>query len=417
MIAALVVINQTQFTDTADVSSSVSASQNVSTSDEVAEDNASQNGNDSQLVSSLPEDYDGEINVSAEEVAGYLVDCMSLEQKIYQMFIVSPETVTGTELVTEADSALLAGMEKYQVGGFIYFADNLRNPQQTKSMLTSTQSFALQTQTFPMFLCVDEEGGRVARVGNNPDFGVEQIPPMSEIGSGKEANNAGKTIGKYLADLGFNVDFAPNADVLTNPLNTAIGDRSFGNSSDRVVKYALQYAKGLKENGILATYKHFPGHGATLGDTHDGFAEITKGLDELRDNEFMPFASAAQNGIDFIMTGHIAMPDIDGDTPASLSEKITTDILINELGYRGLIVTDALNMGAVTKYYDPDEAVIMAINAGNDMLLCPAFNPEDLEDIVKSVIRAVAEGEVSEDDITVSVKKIVTAKLKMQQES
>lgn len=414
MIAALVVINQPQFTDTLD---SGSASENATTSSDT-EGTASNIGsvdNTASTTSSVHQETDGEMWVSTEELADLIIEDMSLEQKIYQMFIVSPETVSGTECVFVADSALLHGMQKYPVGGFIYFADNLRSPTQTLAMLSATQGFADQTQTIPMFLCVDEEGGRVARIGNNPDFRVDAVPPMAEIDSEKEAYNAGDTIGKYLSKLGFNVNFAPDADVLTNK-HSPIGDRSFGSDTNTVVKYALQYAKGLKNNKVLATYKHFPGHGATLGDSHDGFAEITRGLDELRDNEFMPFASASQNKIDFVMTGHIAIPEIDDDIPASLSKKIVTDMLKGELGFNGIIVTDALNMGAITKYYDADEAVIMAINAGNDMILCPAFNPEDLESIMKSVLDAVESGEISEQQINASVKKIVTKKLIMQQE-
>lgn len=343
-----------------------------------------------------------------EEQAEEILAKMSLEEKVYQMFIVTPEQLTGVETVTAAGNTTRESLQKYPVGGLIYFKDNLINKDQTSEMLRNSQKYALEISGMPLFLCVDEEGGKVARISNNASFGFEKIKPMKEIKSEEEAYGAGSTIGGYLTELGFNVDFAPDADVITNPQNTVIGDRSFGDDPELVTNYAAVYSDGLHLYGVLSTFKHFPGHGATAGDTHEGFAYTNKTLEELKQSELLPFIAAQDKGVDMVMISHISVPQILGDnTPCTLSRYMVTDVLKGELGYKGLIVTDAMNMGAITNTYGGDQAVVDAVKAGIDLILMPV----DLKSAVNAVVAAVESGEVEMDSIDESVRKIVVKKL------
>lgn len=338
---------------------------------------------------------------------------MTLKEKVYQMMIILPEQLIGQNLVTGAGGETQAALKKYPVGGLIYFGANLKNPTQTKTMISNTLQYGRDSNGLPLFICIDEEGGRVARIGNlegNP-FKVTIFEKMSEVVGVARAGEVGTTIGAYLKESGFNVNFAPNADVLTNPLNTVIGNRSFGSDPTDVSNKALAYAKGLKSKGILATYKHFPGHGATEGDTHEGFAYTNKTLAELQQSELVPFVSAANNNIDFVMTAHISLPNVVGDnTPTSLSYKMVTEVLKKKIGYKGLIVTDSLRMGAVTNVYTNKEIAVMAIKAGNDILLMP----KDIEEAANAIMEAVGSGEIAQSRIDESVRKILKVKMQME---
>ncbi len=347
-----------------------------------------------------------EISAKAEAILSE----MTLEEKVYQMMILRPEQLTGVERVTAAGDTTRESLKKYPVGGIIYFAENLMDPEQTKEMLKNTQEYAMDIEGLPLFLCVDEEGGRVARIGKNPAFGTDTVPPMKQIASKEEAHEAGSTIGKYLKDLGFNVDFAPDSDVLTNPDNEVIGNRSFGSDAEMVKEYSRAYSDGLHENGILSTYKHFPGHGATTGDTHEGFAYTDKTLDELKDAELVPFADAQEAGADMIMVSHISVPKIlDDNTPCSISHHMITDILKEEMGYEGIIVTDSMNMGAITEKNSAVDAALMAIEAGNDLLLAP----NSFESLPDKLAAEIDKGSITEARIDESVRKIIIKKLSL----
>lgn len=336
---------------------------------------------------------------------------LTLEEKVYQMFIITPEQLTGAGRVTQAGDATKNAIWKYPVGGLIYFSNNIVNENQITSMLSNTQRYSQDRCGLKMFLCIDEEGGRVARIGNNSSFYVEKFPDMAYISDESEAYHVGQTIGAYLSKYGFNVDFAPDADVITEERNTVIGTRSFGTNPLVVSRMAMSVARGLNSKGIMATYKHFPGHGATVGDTHEGFAYTEKTEDELMQNELIPFSDVARSGsANMIMVAHISVPNITGDnTPSSLSYKIVTGILKEKLGYRGLIVTDALNMGAISSNYSSGDSAILAIKSGNDLLLMP----KDFNEAVQTVIQAVRNGEISEERINESVRKIIRAKLNL----
>ena len=360
------------------------------------------------------EEEDAFIDVADhEKTAEEILAEMTLEEKVYQMFIVTPEALTGYDVVNASTQITKGWLEKYPVGGLIYFADNIMTPDQTKDMLKNTMKSAVELQEMPIFLCVDEEGGRVVRVAGNSKMGVTNVGPMGEVKDEAGAKAAGATIGAYLKDLGFTVDMAPVADVITNDKNTVIGDRSFGSDASIVDQYADAYSDGLHSKGVLSTYKHFPGHGATEGDTHEGYAYTNKTYEELKEAELVPFASAKRNKIDMVMVAHIAVPNITGDnTPCTLSYKMVTEILRNDLNYNGLIITDAMNMGAITENYTSKEATVKAIQAGVDIVLMP----EDFKESVKAVMDAVEKGDITEERINESVLRIIEKKLTIKVE-
>ena len=342
-----------------------------------------------------------------EEVEEILAG-MTLEEKVYQLFIITPEALTGSNTVTAAGETTRKSLENYPVGGLVYFSKNLKDPAQTKKMLQNVMEFSYEVEGLPLFTCIDDEGGRVARIGSNPAFGVEKIGSMQEIKDEKEAYEAGETIGTYLSRLGFNFDFAPDADVLTNKSNKAIGDRSFGSDSDRVVKMAAAFSDGLHSQNVLSSFKHFPGHGAVQGDTHDGFAYTDKTYEELLKSELKPFMAAGSLGVDAVMAAHISVPEITGeDTPCTLSEKMITDVLRRDLGFEGLIITDALDMGAITQNYTSRQAAVLAFQAGVDMLLMP----RDFKQASEGILEAVEKGEISEERIDESLRRIIKVKL------
>ena len=340
-----------------------------------------------------------------------LVGQMTLEEKVYQLFIITPEALTEVDTVTAAGQTTEKALEQYPVGGLVYFAKNLVDSAQTQTMLSKTQEYALKTQEVPLFLCVDEEGGKVTRIAGNSSFGVKNVGDMQDITDSQQAYEAGTYIGSYLKDLGFNFDFAPDADVLTNGGDDAIGARSFGDNPQLVASFAGAVSDGLHEQGILSTFKHFPGHGAVKQDTHDGFAYSDKTYEQFMEAEWIPFQKAQDYGIDAVMVGHISLPNVTGDeTPASLSEKMVTQTLRNDLGYDGLIITDALNMGAIVQNYSSSEAAVSAVLAGVDLLLMPT----DFHEAVPGVIAAAEDGTIPEARIDDAVIRIVATKLKWQ---
>ena len=337
---------------------------------------------------------------------------MTLREKIAQMCFVTPEALLGVEdAVTDAGSDMKAAFDAYPVGGVILMGQNLTDAAQTKALCAALQEFSGSRLGLPVFIGVDEEGGEVARVSGSGKFGIEAVPGMASVGASGDPAQArayGETVGGYLSELGFNVDFAPDADVLSNPANTVVKNRSFGTNADLVSSMALAFAEGLQGQGVRACYKHFPGHGATAEDSHKGFAVSDRTLEELWACELKPFTDAALENIPFIMSGHITLPNVSAkDLPASLNYELLTGLLRSEMGYNGIIITDALNMGAVTKRFTQEETAVLAVQAGNDMLLIA----DNAEAYIAAIESAVQEGEISEDRINASVARILREKL------
>lgn len=353
--------------------------------------------------------------LTTEEQIDEMLEGMTLEEKAAQLFVVQPEDlVDGVSCVIQAGDATRKGLETYPVSGIIYMEQNLQSEDQAKEMLRNVQQFSRECTGLPLLTCVDEEGGTVARVAGSGNFDVPDVGNMSDIGASgdtEQARQAGETIGTYLSELGFNLDFAPDADVWSNPANEIVRYRSFGTDPKRVSEMSMAVLDGLMSQGVTGVLKHFPGHGATEGDTHEGYAYTNKTWEELESCELIPFQTGIEQGAPVIMVGHISLPNVTGDeTPASLSHEIVTKHLREQMEYDGVIVTDAMNMGAVAENYEPAEAAVKALQAGVDLILMP----EDFRAAYQGVIDAVEDGTLSKKRIDQSLRRILRLKLEME---
>ena len=342
--------------------------------------------------------------------AAATVAAMSLEEKVAQLFFVTPESLTGVGQVVAAGDSTKTAYEKTPVGGLIYFDQNMLDTDQAAKMLGDMQKIATKATGLPAFLAVDEEGGQVVRVGGRSGFQAPNLGDMRAIGDAGDtdkAREAAKEIGSYLVDLGFNVDFAPVADI-ANTSSTTMSRRAFGSTEEAVSPMVEAQVKGFADAGILSCVKHFPGIGGAHGDSHDDAIATTETVEDMKAEELEPFEAAMEADVPFVMVGHLTVKEATGsDLPASLNPKIMTDLLREDLGYDGIIITDSLSMGAVTKFYDEDEVGLQALLAGADMILMPL----DFEGSYKRVLGAVKSGEISEDRIDESVTRVVRAKL------
>lgn len=346
--------------------------------------------------------------------AASLVAKMSLEDKVAQMFMVTPEALSkfNGSVVASGEQTKQA-FTKRPVGGVIYNSANLQSPEQVKSMLSNLQKYSKDRVGIPVFIAVDEEGGTVARVSGSKSMGIKPYPNMSEVGAGKDSNRAlqiGVEMGKYLADLGFNIDFAPDADVLTNPQNDLLKYRAFGSDPHTVTTMTAAFTKGLQTSGVLATYKHFPGHGSTSADSHKGITVSQQDAIGLEQVDLVPFKDAVAKDVKLIMVSHVCFPKAFGDnTPASLSKKVVTGWAREKLRYKGILITDAMSMGAISDNYQPSEAAVKAIQAGIDIVL----DPKDFDAAYQGVLAAVKSGKISQEQVNQAVTRIVATKLEL----
>lgn len=330
---------------------------------------------------------------------------MPVEDKVAGLFMITPEALTGVRTATQAGDGTQEALGQYAVGGLIYFGQNILDKEQITSMLANTTTMS----RYPIFLAVDEEGGDVSRVANS-NVEVTKVDDMATIGAGgdtSQAYEAGANIGAYLKELGFNVDFAPVADVTTEGEESALGNRSFGSDPQLVGGMVTNVVNGIEGASVSSCLKHFPGLGSTSADTHEGRVELDKTLNELKTSDFIPFQQGIEAGADFVMVSHVTAPALDEDSvPSSLSRKVITDILRGELGFEGVVITDALDMSSITEYYTPGEAAVMALEAGADMLLMP----ENFEEAYQALLSAVQEGTISEERIDESLERIYRVK-------
>ncbi len=343
-----------------------------------------------------------------ERISGLMED-MTLEEKVYQLFIVTPETVAGVERATKATGATQKGLTKYPVGGIIYFSANIVNESQITQMIANSQAFAKEKRGIGLFIAVDEEGGSIARVaGKLQTAKIDSMKKVGQRGDPKEAYEIGAAIAGDISPLGFNLDFAPVADVIIDGRNTEIGSRSFGSDPVLVSAMVEQVVKGLQENGVMATLKHFPGHGSTTDDSHKGTAATSRTISEMEQAEFLPFQAGIGAGAEFVMISHLTALEIDRDHPASLSKSIVTGLLREKLQFDGLVITDALKMRAVSGIYSSGEASVLALQAGVDVLLMPV----NLVKAVQGILAAVESGRLSNERIEESVRRILCVKWK-----
>ena len=350
---------------------------------------------------------------------------MTLREKVGQMFYVRPECLDTTihfnlpsgidesaddirEIKLQAVNATMKGVnEKYPVGGIILYAHNIKDEAQLARFIPEIRAL----KGSPL-LCIDEEGGRVARIANNDNFNEKKYESMGAIGATGDPQNAyecGNTIGTYLRRYGFDVDFAPVADVNTNPENIVIGQRAFSDDPAVAAPMVTNYLQGLKDAGVTGCIKHFPGHGDTKADTHYGYAQSMKTWDEMLGCEMTTFKAGIAWGCQLIMTAHIAAPNVTGsDVPSTMSPVILQDKLRGELGYQNIIITDAMEMGAITQQYNCAEATVGCIQAGVDIVL----GPQNFVQAFDAVIAAVNNGTITEERINQSVRRILKLKSK-----
>ena len=346
-----------------------------------------------------------------------VVKSMSLNEKVGQMFIVElsslePDrsSVTSKKLTPK----MKKGLRLYPVGGVVLFSRDIKTRKQTKRLIDNLQDKSKAS----LFVCVDEEGGQVSRIASNSKMKTTLFEPMYQIGlthNVQKAFTVGKTIGSDLKRLGFNVNFAPVADVLKKETDAQflasdeIGERSFGSDAKLVSDMVEMEVKGLKKQGICATLKHFPGQGSSDADTHLGATNIEKTIEQLRTTEFLPFQAGIDAGAEFVMLSHESVNTVTGENvPASMSSLMIHDILRDELGFKGLVITDALNMKAITQQYSAKKAAVSCVKAGADVLLMP----DDLEEAYNGIMAAVKSGKISEKRINRSVERIIKCKIK-----
>lgn len=344
-----------------------------------------------------PEPTPDPVQVKAEE----LLSGMTLREKLCQLMIVRPETLTGESPVTAAGETTRLALESYPVGGLIYSVDNLVTQEQTREMITNTQSYS----EIPLFISADEEGGNVGRLMYK--LGTTWVNDMysyKDMGEDTAYANA-YTIGSDMVSCLFNTDFAPVADVWTNPENTVIGDRAYSDNFTQASELVAAAVRGFTDAGVVCCVKHFPGHGDTSTDTHEGAAVVDKSLDELRAGELLPFESGIEAGVDMVMVGHITVTAVD-DEPATISKAVITDLLREELGWDGIVITDSLDMGALAGY-DNGEVCVKFLEAGGDILL----GVPDIEAALTALETAVTDGRLTEQRIDESVQRVLELKI------
>ncbi|MDR6883203.1 beta-N-acetylhexosaminidase [Bacillus sp. 3255] len=302
-------------------------------------------------------------------------------------------------------------IDSYHVGGLILYKTNVKDTGQLIALVNALKQENAGNK-LPLWLGVDEEGGRVTRL---PDE-IEKTPPSGEIGktNSKEfAFGVGSLLGQELRAFGLNVDFAPVLDINSNPNNPVIGDRSFGANAPIVSSLGIQTMKGLQTQKVMPVVKHFPGHGDTSVDSHAQLPVVQNDLARLRKLELLPFAEAFKQQADAVMVAHILLPKVDGQNPASMSKKIMTDLLRQEMGFQGLIMTDDMTMGAIIKTYDIGEAAVKSILAGTNVVMV-GHDYEKVVAVAKALRRAVDEKRIPMAAVDESVVHVLKLKQKYQ---
>lgn len=342
------------------------------------------------------------------------IEGMTPEEKVGQMLMPDFRKWDG-ENVIEMLPEIKQTVNDYHLGGVILFNENVVTTNQTAELVAAYQK---ASEKYGLLMTIDQEGGTVTRLQSGPEF-----PGNMALGATRSiclSYDVGKAIGEELNALGINMNLAPVMDVNNNPDNPVIGVRSFGESPQLVADMGIGYTQGLQSTGVAATAKHFPGHGDTAVDSHLGLPEVPHDKERLMEVELYPFQKAMDQNIDAIMTAHVTFPKID-DTkviskkdgtkislPATLSEKVLTGLMREEMGYDGVIISDALHMNAITEHFGSVDAAIRAVKAGTDIVLMPV----GLKEVADGLMNAVETKEISEQRIEASVKRIIALKIK-----
>lgn len=368
----------------------------------------SYNSSTQQTVSKIVSATSKKLSSSLSPAVSRKLADMTLEQKIGQMFFLAfRKNADGTDFWTY-NQAAHSTVQAIQPGGFVLFGENIHTTAQVRALIRRMKD---DCRISP-FVAVDQEGGKVQRIRHTDLISATDVPSMWDVGktgNTELARQVGSVLGSELSVFGFNMDFAPDCDVFSNPNNKVIGTRSFSSNPQQAAIFSVALSEGLRSTGMIPVCKHFPGHGDTEADTHEGYASVDKTLDELKKTELIPFEEQIKAGAEMIMVAHISLPKVNGDeTPASLSPKIIQGLLREELGFHGVIITDSLGMGAIAKHFSPGEAAVRAVKAGADILMLPS----DPAAAYNTVLAAVKSGEISESRVDESVARILSLKKK-----
>ena len=348
------------------------------------------------------------INGSDEVDVNELLDSMTLMEKVGQMMM---PFFYGSVITPEIEELI----SDWHIGGVILFtwSKNLESPEQTARLTNQLQEAAMRDKGIPLLVSIDQEGGRVKRIVGGTDFPGNMA--LGATRSKEHAYSAGRIMGSEIKAIGANINFAPVLDVNSNPLNPVIGDRSFGEDPDMVSELGTAYIKGLRDEGVIATGKHFPGHGDTSVDSHTGLPVVAYDAETLKEVHLKPFQAAIDGGLDAIMTAHIIVNAIDPEYPATLSGPVLTGLLREGMGFNGVIISDAMMMAAISEFFGPMEnAVIKTINAGSDIVLMPQSKDwtSSVKNVISTVVEAVKNGKIAEERINESVSRILDLKVK-----
>lgn len=355
-----------------------------------------------EIIDNNSNQVDDELGEETEDIDEIveLINSMTLDEKIGQLLIIG---FNGTSI----DERVETMIKKYHIGGFILFRENISSVEQTTELLNTLKD-TNKTNPIPLFLSIDEEGGRVRRL----PYPFLKLPTAKKIGDINDKNISfqyGKILGRRIKSIGFNMNFAPVMDVNSNPQNPVIGDRAFGATVDIVSNTGIQVMNGINSENIIPIIKHFPGHGDTSADSHINIPIVDKGLTQIEHLELIPFTRGIEAGVDGVMIGHIMFPQIDDTYPATLSKRIITDILREKLFFDGVVISDDMTMGAIAKNYEIEDAAVSYLKAGGDILLICHGHDEPIK-VIQRIKEEVERGNITEEALDEKLYRILKLK-------
>lgn len=337
-----------------------------------------------------------------EEIAAH-ISSMTLEQKVANLFIVTPESITGVTTATQAGDGTRSALGEYAVGGIVYSERNVQNADQFKTMITNTKNMYQDLYTSKVWIVVREEGAVNVIAGNATGVAAQQA--AGEIGTSGDTGNAYQaylTIGSYLKEYGVDVNLGPVCDVPAE--GSYLGNRAFNTDADIVASMIPSAVNGQSDFGVITCLTAFPGQGSASGDPANGTASAGKTLEEMRSSDFLPFSAGFAAGAQMVMVSNMTVGE---EVPCSLSSMMITDVLRGELGFQGVVITADMDQKAITDHYTSGEAAVMALQAGADMIMKPA----NFAEAYAAVLAAVADGTLTEERIDESLTRIYTIKM------